>query len=358
MVLLCALALQVGRVLWQGRRGRTGAEQRRRWPARLPWSVIAPATLVILLALIPQYPTQPAGSLRIGAVQGNGPAAYADARNPGDVFNAQLSASRPLADEDVDLVLWPEGGVDCDPLADPGAALRLNAAARAYGAPILVNSAVETSDGIVNQSLLWTAEGPTASHGKRHPVPFGEYVPDRWLYEKLAPGVVGMLQREYVPGDDAPRIETGGVAAGLAICFDVAFDDVIAESVLGGSQVHLFQTNNADFRGTDEHLQQLAFARMRAIETGRSVVNLSTTGSSQVFDPAGNTLAEVPPGRPGVLVAEVDLRDGRTPGVVLGASIRRVIFWGTLASLALVGVLNSRRRPPRVGQQLGQGLLR
>ncbi len=45
----------------------------------------------------------------------------------------------------------------------------------------------------------------------------------------------------------------------------------------------MFQTNNADFRGTDENLQQLAFARMRAIETGRSVVNLSTVGTSQVI---------------------------------------------------------------------------
>ena len=64
----------------------------------------------------------------------------------------------------------------------------------------------------------------------------------------------------------------------------------------------MFQTNNADFRNTDENLQQLAFARTRAIETGRSVVNISTSatmrglfqdsavagsGSGFVIDPDG-----------------------------------------------------------------------
>src|SRR5699024_11241151 len=67
------------------------------------------------------------------------------------------------------------------------------------------------------------------------------------------------------------------------------------------AQVHMFQTNNADFRGTDEHLQQLAMARMRAVESGRSVVNLSTTGTSQVFAPDGTTVAAIPADEPGVI---------------------------------------------------------
>ena len=52
----------------------------------------------------------------------------------------------------------------------------------------------------------------------------------------------------------------------------------------------MFQTNNADFRGTDENLQQLAVARIRAVETGRTVVNVSTVGTSQIIRPDGSTL--------------------------------------------------------------------
>jgi transposase len=104
-----------------------------------------------------------------------------------------------------------------------------------------------------------------------------------------------------------------------------------------------FQTNNADFRGTDENLQQVAIARMRAIETGRSVVNLSTTGTSQVIAPDGSTLQTLPFDEAGLMVAEIELRDGLTAGVMLGPWIQGLVLWGTLASL---GVLAVRARRP------------
>ncbi|MGL1227172.1 nitrilase-related carbon-nitrogen hydrolase, partial [Vibrio parahaemolyticus] len=60
-------------------------------------------------------------------------------------------------------------------------------------------------------------------------------------------------------------MDIGGTRVGLAICFDVIYDDVIFDAARQGAQVYIFQTNNADFRGTDENVQQLAIARMRAI---------------------------------------------------------------------------------------------
>lgn len=82
---------------------------------------------------------------------------------------------------------------------------------------------------------------------------------------------------------------------GLAICFDVIFDDVIWQGAQDGAQLYLLQSNNGDFRGTDENLQQAALARMRAIETGRGVVNVSTTGTSQAFAPTAQSSTNSPP---------------------------------------------------------------
>lgn len=111
---------------------------------------------------------------------------------------------------------------------------------------------------------------------------------------------------------------------------------MIWEGAHDGAQVYMFQTNNADFRSTDENLQQLAFARMRAIETGRSVINLSTTGTSQVFAPDGTTLDSLPVDEPGLMIAEVELRDGITAAVALAPSIQGSIVAGTLLALALL----------------------
>ena len=109
------------------------------------------------------------------------------------------------------------------------------------------------------------------------------------------------------------------------------YDDVIWDGARDGAEVYMFQTNNADFRGTDENLQQLAFARMRAIETGRSVVNLSTVGTSQVIAPDGTTIDGLPADEAGHMLTDVPLRTGLTPAVVAGEGIKILLGWGSLA---------------------------
>jgi len=311
---------------------------------RRPLSSLPAAVTVVLLAIVPAFPTTDAGSIRIAAVQGNGPAGYFDQRQRGDVFEAQWEATQPVLGEEIDLLVWPEGGVDSDPLSTPVTAARLNRLATQVGAPLLVNAATARGTEFFNTSILWEpGEGPTALYDKRHPVPFGEYVPDRWLYEPLAPDLIGLLQRDYTPGVQPPVMTVGDTRLGLAICFDVIYDDVIWDGATGGAEAFVFQTNNADFRGTDENLQQLAFARMRAVETGRAVVNLSTVGTSQVIAPDGSVIEGLGVDVAGAIVTDVPLRTGLTPAVVAGPAIHWLLGWGSLLLFAAVGVIAASR---------------
>ncbi|WP_102192086.1 apolipoprotein N-acyltransferase [Microbacterium aurantiacum] len=328
MILLVAMVIELIRVrAWQR-------------PVRLA----LPAALVLAMVLTPLFPTTPSGSLRIGAVQGNGPTGYFDAREPYSVIQAQAEATAPLVGEHVDLVVWPEGSLDGDPAEDPTLARRLTLLATRLDAPLLVNAATARDERYFNTSLLWTRDGSAAQlHDKRHPVPFGEYVPDRPFYAALAPDLIGLLQREYTPGTNAPVVEVDSVKIGLAICFDVIYDDVITAGVNAGAQVLVFQTNNADFRGTDENLQQLSIARMRAIETGRSVVNISTVGTSQIIRPDGTTVDSLDADEAGAMLEDVELRTGLTAGVLLGPWIQQLLMWGGLGALVLSG-WRARRR--------------
>lgn len=366
MVALCVATIEALRWAAHTRQPREdnpsgdGTEEPTRLPAR--WAAPIPALgLAAVMLVVPQFPTSHAGSIRVGAVQGDGPAAYVDEHEASAVLDSQLAASAPLANQQVDIVLWPEGSVDADPLADQPTAQVLNDAADRYRAPILLNAASADDDLVYNTSFLWTSTGPVATHAKRHPVPFGEYVPDRWFYGALVPSLVDLLQREYAAGVDTPAIDVDGVDVGLAICFDVVFDDVIREGAHSGAQVLMFQTNNADFRGTDENLQQLAFARMRAIETGRSVVNLSTTGTSQIFAPNGDTLAALPADQPGLMIADLELRDGLTAAVVVGQPLETLLATGTLATFLVLALLRLRdrgrhRRAPDSGRCCDTGI--
>ena len=305
----------------------------------------AAVTLVVLLAL-PQFPTTDAGSLRVGAAQGNGPSGYFDQRAANDVLNAQLQATAPIIGEPMDVLVWPEGGVDSDPTRNEVTAAVLDSLADRIDAPIVLAAVTRRGADYFNSSLLWEAgaDNPVQTYDKRHPVPFGEYVPDRWLWRQFAPELIDLIQREYTPGTAPPVFDIGGVGVGLGICFDVIYDDVVWDGADGGAEVYFFQTNNADFRGTSENLQQLAFARMRAIETGRSVVNISTVGTSQYIAPDGSEIAELGADVAGHLLADVPLRTGLTPAVVLGPWIHGVLGWGSAAAIVALGVLAGVRR--------------
>lgn len=319
------------------------------------------AAMAALLLLVPAFPTSASGSLRVGSVQGNGPSGYFDERSRNDVLNAQLEASAPLLGEDVDVVLWPEGGIDSDPLANEATADILDAFSTRVEAPLIVNAATTRGNDTFNTSMLWLAgEGAVQLHDKANPVPMGEYVPDRWFFEALAPDLIGLIQREYTPGTNPPFFDVEGVGVGLAICFDVIYDDVIWAGARDGAQVYMFQTNNADFRDTDENLQQLAFARMRAIETGRAVVNLSTVGTSQVIAPDGTTIDGLPAGQPGHMVTDVPLRTGLTPAVLIGPWLKLLLGWGSLVALVALGtaVAVLGRRDARTPAPEGTGVAR
>jgi len=267
------------------------------------------------------------------------------------VLAAQLAATEPILDEPgIDVLLWPEGGSDIDPTRSDSVAGIFDRLSEELDAPLVLNTVTMRDDEYFNTSMLWRAgEGAVDLYDKRHPVPFGEYIPDRDFWYSLAPDLIGLVQRGYTPGTNAPVFDLGDAVTGLAICFDVIYDDVIWEGARDGAQLYMLQTNNADFRGTDENQQQLAIARLRAIETGRSVVNISTVGTSQVIDPSGRTIDSLPAYEPGAMVTGVELRDGLTPSVVLGSSVPFVIVIGSLAALVAAGIIARRRSRDRGG---------
>jgi apolipoprotein N-acyltransferase len=318
------------------------------------------AALIVVVAVVPAWPTVAVGELRVASVQGNGPSGYFDEREPGDILAAQLDATEPVLDEQgIDVLLWPEGGSDVDPTRSAEGARVFDDLGEQLGAPIVLNTVtVDDEDRFFNTSLLWEAgEGAVDRFSKRNPVPFGEYIPDRWFYDALAPELTGLIQRGYSPGTEPPVFELDGAVVGLAICFDVIYDGLIWEGARDGAEVYLLQTNNADFRGTDENQQQLAIARLRAIETGRSVVNISTVGTSQVIDPAGRTIDSLPAYEAGAMVTDVELREGFTPAVVLGGFVPTLIVIGAIGGLVLVGVrAGTRNAPRRTGSGRGVGV--
>lgn len=315
--------------------------------------------LAAVLLLIPAFPVATSGDLRVAAVQGNGKAGYFDQREPGDLLQAQLDATRPLFGQDVDVVVWPEGSADRSALTDLYTASVFDTVSEQLNAP-LIGWGVTERDGLTyNSVILWQAgQGALDLYDKKHPVPFGEYIPDRAFWRPFAPDLIDLVGREYTPGTTDLVFDVGGVLAGVNICFDIVDDQILTESVEQGAQVIFASSNTADFGRTDESAQQLAIARIRAIELGRSVVNISTVGLSAIIAPDGSTIDDLPWFTAATMVDDVPLSTTITPAVAVGRQLEwfvALIALGALVVSALttagVAARRQRHRPEKSAQR-------
>jgi apolipoprotein N-acyltransferase len=284
--------------------------------------------------------------LRVAAVQGDSDAGLFAEYEPGQILDDHLAATEPLYGEDIDLLVWPENASDLDPLRSARSSAALDRVTEQAGAALIVGTITADGDDIYNSLLLWReGSSPLDQYDKLHPVPFAEYIPDRDFWYPLAPDLLSLIPRDYSIGTRDNVFDIDGAAtAGVAICFDIVDDNLVRQMIAGGADIIIAPTNNADFGRTDESVQQLAIARLRAIETGRSVVNASTVGTSAIIAPDGSTLDRLPTFTPDTMLQDVPLSTTTTPATVVGQGIEFAVSLLALLGLAITGLLTRRRR--------------
>lgn len=294
-------------------------------------AVLVGAGMTVGLGVVlPTGAASPVGSTFVAVVQGDVPVLFASWPSR-EIFAKHVAATRDLVAAvdagDVpqpDMVLWPENSLDFDPLNDPPAASQLTDLTRSLNSPILIGAILDgpTAETATNTGIVWTENGPADRYTKRKLVPFGEYVPFRDTLESLVPRFGREIPRDMLPGPEQGPVHIAGVTVGDAICWDVAHDAIVADTVRGGAQMLVVQTSNASFTGTSQPEQQWQISRLRAIETGRSVVVPSTNGISGIIDASGNVVERAPTRVSTFVSAKIELADGITPGVRWGANLQ------------------------------------
>lgn len=313
---------------------------------RLSFRGIVAGVAFVAVLIVPAWPVTTNGEFRVAAVQGNSDAGLFAEHVPGQTLNDHINGTTPLFGEKVDLVVWPENAADLNPLTHPNAAAALDYIVDNMNAPLVTGTITQDDEGrIFNSLLLWEpGSGAVDQYDKIHPVPFAEYLPDRDFWYPFAPSLFDLVPRDYSIGTRDNVFTIGDVPAGLAICFDIVDDSLIRQMVSSGARVILAPTNNADFGDSDENVQQVAVARLRAIETGRSVVQVSTVGVSAIYAPDGNVIDQLPTFTPESMVQTVPLSDTVTPATVLGGSLDWIVGGFALAMLLISAWLGRRRR--------------
>jgi apolipoprotein N-acyltransferase len=321
--------------------------------------VVAVAALAGVVALWLAAIVAPAGhdirTINAAVVQGGGPqGTRANETDPRDVFDRHVEATS-LVTKPVDLVVWPENVVALDSLL---ATARENAELSALAKDLnttLVAGITEDLDAssFANASIVYLPDGSTGErYDKVRRVPFGEYVPFRWLIESVAGTNTGIPVREARAGTEPAIVRTPAGDLAIAISWEIFFTNRGRDGVLHGGQILLNPTNGSSYWLTQVQTQQVASSQLRAIETGRWVLQAAPTGFSAIVNPSGDVLERTSISEQAVLQQDVMLRSGDTIATVIGPM---PIIWFSAILLALswwfatnhFEVIRSKLKPQR-----------
>jgi apolipoprotein N-acyltransferase len=309
---------------------------------------------VLCSGLLVPVPTNADGHVRIAVVQGNvqQPGLHFLGR-PMKILDNHVQATLKLA-ADIkagkvprpDIVLWPENSSDLDPFSYPAAYDKITQAVQAVGVPVLVGALVDgpDKDHVQNEGIVWDpVTGPGAHYTKQHPVPFGEYVPFRKELTKVV-SQLNEIPRDFYPGKTTGVLQIGPARIGDVICFEVAYDGIVRDTVNAGARAIVVQTNNATYGRTGQPEQQLAMSRLRAIEHGRAVVTAATSGISAIVAPDGKIEQRSKEFTQQVISADIPLRDQKTVADRVGAVPEWVLAMVGLLSCAAAVAIGRRDR--------------
>jgi apolipoprotein N-acyltransferase len=195
-----------------------------------------------------------------------------------------------------DFILWPEASMPWAVRGDDQVRARIESLVARAGVPLILGSIVienrdQPGESWKNGILVVTPDRglEAAYYAKRHLVPFGEYVPLRFLF--------GWLNKFVPIGDDFSRgylavplpvnVRRESFAVGPLICFEDIFPALARADVREGADFLFVATNDAWYGEAGAAYQHAAHSVLRAVETRRPVLRCGNAGWSGWIDEFG-----------------------------------------------------------------------
>ena len=311
-------------------------------------ALVVSALVIAGVSLIAPSGRPTGKELDIAFVQGGGDqgtrAINTDRRK---VFERHLEASEDVPDG-MDLVLWPENVVDTDfEVQKAKEGEELQELARRLGAPLSIGTVEGVSDTrFRNSQQVLDADGNWGDRFvKVQRVPFGEWVPFRSLIEKVAPDT--LAERDATISHQSGLLRTDAAPLATVISWEVFFGHRARSAVRAGGELLYNPTNGSTYTGTFVQTQQVASSRLRAIESGRWLVQVAPTGFSAFVSPTGEVLQRTGTSEQAVGVRnDVPLRTGLTWYTRYGDTPWRAAALVLLAAAWLLAWLTTRRPTP------------
>ena len=317
---------------------------------RRPRRELAWLLLLLPLPLLPGLPDGETGDVPVRMVQPNvHPDEVVSGRwtpqRAGSHFLQMLEWSMQGGPEQPELLIWPEYTVPVYYFNSARTRSAAEAAARATGAHMVLNTVAFTKvDGErrpLNSAIVLAPDGRLVSHySKRSLVPFGEFTP--WPFSLFIEKIT-LEAGDFYPGQEVVVTPIGEHSIGTYICYENVFASGVAELVAAGAEALVNVSNDSWYGPTAARYQHLLIARMRAIETQRYILRATADGVTTVINRAGQITPPLPSFQAGVLNAHYAYHDELTWFVRFGEW-----FWYLTIVGAAGAVWAARRTSLRV----------
>lgn len=174
--------------------------------------------------------------------------------------------------------------------------------------PSLPNGSYEES---YNAAVL-LCNGEPQRYRKRHLVPFGEYLPLRFLFNWVLV-YLDLPMSDFSSWRGTQKLECGEqIKIGLSICYEDAFAAEYRAHV-GDATLLVNISEDAWFGDSFAPHQRLQMAQMRARELARPLLRSANSGPSVVIDQEGQLLASTAQFEADILSYKVQPQTGETP---------------------------------------------
>jgi len=276
--------------------------------------------------------TSPQGTpLKVALLQGNIPQ---DLKFQPDQYATTLATYKRLIEASQgQLIVLPETAIPrfLDAV-DPGYLKDIARIAVERHADVLFGVPIRDREGRYFNSVVSVGASPSQRYDKAHLVPFGEFVPPGfgWVVKTFA---IPLSDFSLGPKNPKPLALAGQLVA-PNICWEDAFGEEIIRQ-LPEATLLVNVSNVAWFGDSLAPAQHLQISRMRAIETGRTMLRATNTGVTAIIDPRGRVVARLPQFAEGILVGEVRGYVGASPYVRFGNVPIVLICLAVIAALAL-----------------------
>ena len=280
-------------------------------------AVVAGLVLLAVAGAVAPDGGSPVRTLRVALVQGGGVRGLSKEQvSPTTVYDAQLAATATVAIRAgaPDLVLWPENVVALNgSLVGSPQAAQLSRLAKELRTTLMAGVTEPVSPtAFRNEIVAWGPSGRiVAVFEKVHRVPFGEYVPFRSFFAHFAD--LSGVSMDAVPGHGTGLMHTPAGPLGVLVSFEIFYAGRSHASVRAGAQLLAVPTNTSSYSTSQVPSQEIAAAKIQAVETGRDLVQAAPTGFSAVVTQRGSVVERSVLGARQVLTATVALRRGMTP---------------------------------------------